>query len=209
MKKLAIIIGILFCTLASKAQEPWSVTLNIYGSYNFQDKVNLDDYYAIVNEGFQYGAGSEFFLVRNKSIELKYLRMDTEMPLFNKAGNQLNGGTDKGSVNYLLIGGNNYFGSNIDAKVLPFVGADIGIGIIDGQKSASTKFAWDAKLGIKIQTSDVMTLKLNVYIQSIISTFGSDYWVYPTGVVVDYTGYGNLFQFGVGCSICVDFNKKQ
>ncbi len=208
MKQIAAIACILFCSLAVKAQEPKSVTLNVYGGYTFKDKVIIEPYYAYVNEAFQYGGGLEFFAQRNKSLELKYLRMDTHIPVYNATGSKLNPGNDKGAVNYVLIGGNNYFGSSADAKVHPYAGADLGVGWISGQNGSSAKFAWDAKLGIKIKTSSAVSLKLQAYVQSIVATFGSDYWVTGGGAVVSYPNYVTLFQFGLGGAICFDFKKK-
>lgn len=206
MKQIFAITCILLSAFVVKAQEPHSVTLNVYGGYTFKDKVNLDNYYAYVGDGFQYGGGLEFFAQRNKSIELKYLRMDTDTELYGALNAPLNKGYEKTAINYIMIGGNNYI--ETDSKVMPFFGADLGVGIISGENNSATKFAWDAKLGIKIQSNSKMTIKLNTYVQSIISTFGSDYWVTGGGAVVSYPNYATLFQFGLGGAICFDFRKK-
>ncbi len=74
MKKLFLIISILTFSFALKAQEEGSALINAYGSYNFPDKVHIDNGYFQIPSGFQWGVGLEVFAVKNKSIELKYLR---------------------------------------------------------------------------------------------------------------------------------------
>ncbi|MHC1778002.1 MAG: hypothetical protein AB9834_21555 [Lentimicrobium sp.] len=208
MKKIVLIVSIFMSALAMQAQ-PGTISLNLDAGYTFGSTVNFDALYTEVEGAFQYGGGIEYFADFNKSMELKYLRMDTHFPLFTDGGVQLN--TDeasKGSVNYILLGGNSYFGSDLDAKVIPFGGLGAGVGILGIDGSTATKFAWDAKLGVKIKTSSVVSFKLQAYLQSIISTFGSDVWVGAGGYAYVVPDYATLWQFGLGGVVCFDFQKK-
>ncbi len=208
MKYFLIFFLVTIFSHSIQAQSPQSFTLNVYGGYNFQDKVNFDAAYANVNDGFQYGGGLEYFVQRNQSIELKYLRHDTKFPLYIPGGVQVNKTNDKGALNYILLGGNYYFANSTQAKAIPFFSGSVGIGIIEGQNNSATKFAWDIKGGVKILASPSFSFKLQAYLQSIISTFGSDYWVTAGGAVVSVADYASIFQFGLGGAICFDFKKK-
>jgi hypothetical protein len=52
------------------------------------------------------------------------------------------------------------------------------------------------------------SFKLNAYLQSVFSTFGTDYWHTWYGVVA-LPDYVTLLQFGLGGAVCFDFPKKQ
>ena len=209
MKCLVVLSTVLFFATNLNAQEPKSIALNLYGGYNFKDKVKFDASYGYVNEAFQYGAGLEYFPSRNKSIELRWLSMGTEFPFHAANGTQLNTGKDEGSINYILIGGNTYFGSDPKAKAMPYIGAGLGVGILALKEgSSSTEFAWDAKLGVKIKTSSAVSVNLHAYVNYIVSAVGYDYYYYPGWGTTAFTDYASIFQFGLGGAICFNFKKK-
>ncbi len=207
MKKLTLITTIIFCAIFAHAQ-PGTISLNLDAGYTFQSRVNFDAAYTEVQGAFRYGGGFEYFADFNKSMELKYHRMDTYFPLYTKAGVRINSDNDyKGSVNYILLGGNTYFGDGLDAKVQPYGGLGLGVGILSVNSNNATKFAWDAKLGVKIKTSSVVSLKLEAYMQSIVSTFGTDVWVGYGGYAYAVPDYATLWQFGFTGIVCFDFHK--
>src|SRR4030095_4403442 len=209
MRGLFFLGTVFLLAIGLNAQEPKSLSLNLYGGYNFKDKVNFDASYGYINEAFQYGAGLEYFPARNKSFELRWLGMGTEFPFHGPSGTQLNVGKDKGSINYILLGGNSYFGSDPKAKALPYIGAGLGVGILalkDG--NSETHFAWDAKLGVKIKTASAVSINLHAYVQSIIAAVGYDYYYYPGWGTTAFTDYASIFQFGLGGAICFNFKKK-
>ena len=209
MKRFILLFAVFLFSIILKAQQTNSLLLNLYGGYAFKDKVDFDGFYGYVDEAFEYGGGLEYFPQTNKSIELRYLRMDTHFPLYGPADTHLNSGHDKGSVNYILIGGTNYFSTgSADAKAMPYFGAGVGVGILsikDG--NSSTKFAWDAKLGIKQKTASAVSINVHAYVQFVISAVGSDYYSYP-GYAVAVPDYASLFQFGLGGALCFNFKKK-
>jgi opacity protein-like surface antigen len=194
--------------MSLNAQTSRSVSLNVYGGYTFQERVKFDAAYTDVQDGFQWGGGLEFFPSFNKSIEIKYLRMDTKFPLYGPTGTKLNAGFDDGSIQFIMLGGNNYISTGSNSKSTPFFGLSVGVGIVGVEDESATKFAWDAKAGIKINTSSSVSFKLHAYIQSVISSFGSDFWVTGGGSVVAVPDYATIFQFGLGGAVSLDFRKK-
>jgi hypothetical protein len=206
MRKFLLLASIIICTITIQAQ-PGTISLNLDAGYTFGSKVNFDAAYTEVQAAFRYGGGIEYFADFNKSITLKYHRMDTQFPLYWQNGDPINSDKDnKGSVNYILVGGNSYFG-DMDAKAQPYGGLGLGVGIIGVNDNTATKFAWDARLGVKIKTASVAAIKLEAYMQSIISTFGSDVWIGYNGVAYAVPDYATLWQFGLTGIICLDFKR--
>ena len=206
MKKILLITSFVLGILTLQAQ-PGTISLNLDAGYTFQDKVNFDAAYTEIQAGFRYGGGIEYFADFNKSITLKYHRMDTHFPLYRQNGQQINSDKDsKGSVNYILLGGNTYFG-NMDAKARPYGGLGLGVGVLGVNDNTATKFAWDARLGVKIKTPSVVSLKLEAYMQSIISTFGSDVWIGYGGYAYAVPDYATIWQFGFSGILCFDFKR--
>lgn len=206
MKNYRLLPVVFLFTFFAQAQTSNSFLLNLYGGYAFQDKVEYDDTYGYVEDGFEYGAGLEYFFIDNSSVELKYNRLDTKLPLYGPLGNQINAGDDKGAINYILVDYTHYFNAGSD-KLLPYLGAGAGVAILETPQSGSgTYFAWEAKLGVKITTSSPISINLNAYLQSMSAAVGNSYyWTYIG--VVGVTDYVSTYQFGLGATLSYDFSK--
>lgn len=208
MKKLMMIMAIALVAFKANAQDPNSISLNVYGGYTFTDRVRLDASYTDVKGAFEWGGGLEYFLHRDNSIELRYRRMATNTPLYGPAGNQLNKDNDESSAQFILLGGNRYFSSGIGDRTMPFIGGGLGVAIFNGPENSRTSFAWDFQAGIKVRTQKALAFKLHAYVQSAISQFGNDYWYYPGWGTVAVADYAHLFQFGLGGAVVLDFRRK-
>lgn len=207
MKKVLLITGFLLCIAAIHAQ-PGTISLNLDAGYTFHDEVQFDAAYTDVEAAFRYGGGIEYFMDFNKSIQLKYHRMDTYFPIYKPSGELWSTDSDnKGSVNYILLGWNSYFNPDDEAKINPYGGLGLGVGVIGVNDNTATKFAWDARLGVKIKTPSVVSLKVEAYMQSIISTFGSDVWIGYGGYAYAVPDYATLWQFGFTGILCFDFQR--
>lgn len=191
--------------MGMQAQDARSFSLNLYGGYNFSDDLDYDGYRATVEDGFQYGAGFEYFFSTNNSVEVKYLRADTKIPFYGPAGNQLNAGDDKGAFNYVLADYTHYFdtGSNL----LPYLGAGAGVGIVETPQSGSgTYFAWDVKGGVKIKTASLVSVNINAYLESMSAAVGNSYYWTSFGPV-GVEDYVSTFQFGLGAVLSFNFKN--
>lgn len=206
MKKYNLLFVVFLFSIFATAQQSKSILLNLYGGYTFSDKVEYDNTYGYVEDGFEYGIGLEYFFIENSSVELKYNRLDTKLPLYGPFGTQLNAGDDKGAINYVLLDFTHYFTTGAD-KVLPYLGAGAGVAILETPQSGNgTYFAWEAKLGIKITTSSPLSINLNAYLQSMSAAVGNSYyWTYYG--IVGATDYVSTYQFGLGASLSYDFTK--
>ncbi|MDP5199789.1 outer membrane beta-barrel protein [Flavobacterium sp. DG2-3] len=215
MKKYLLLTVVFSFSLTLSAQSAQSFLLNLYGGYTFSDKVDFDRSYARVEDGFEYGIGLEYFIMDNASVELKYNRLDTKMPLYTKIaldggiapGTQVNAGDDKGAINYILADYTYYFGAS-SQKALPFLGAGLGVAILESPNSGNgTYFAWEVKAGVKVKTNSPLSINLHAYLQSMSAAVGYDYyWDYYWGPV-EVADYASTFQFGLGAAISYDFSK--
>ncbi|AWK05765.1 hypothetical protein HYN56_16600 [Flavobacterium crocinum] len=216
MKKYHLLVVFFLFSLAVSAQGSQSFLLNLYGGYTFSDRVDFDSSYAKVEDGFEYGIGLEYFIMDNASVELKYNRLDTNMPLYTKVplnegsispGTQVNAGDDKGAINYILADYTYYFGSS-SQKALPFLGAGAGVAILETPRSGNgTYFAWEIKGGVKVKTNSPLSINLHAYLQSMSAAVGYDYyWDYYWGPVA-VNDYVSTFQFGLGFSLSYNFSK--
>ncbi|MBC7846111.1 MAG: hypothetical protein H7Y10_06440 [Flavobacterium sp.] len=210
MKKLLLITGFFFSALGANAQNQGDIGLDFYGGYTFGDKIYNNSSYVEIQDAFQYGAGLEFYVRNTKSIELKYLRMDTKTPIYAPTVanplqiTQANVGNDSSAINYILIAGNNYFQTS-NPSLVPFAGLGIGVGWASGDQSTSARFAWDVKAGVKIKASDVVSVKLQAYFQTIWGSYGSETYYYPGWGTVTYPNNSSLYQFGLGAALAFDF----
>jgi hypothetical protein len=207
MKQLLLISGIVLCSVTLRAQTG-TISLNLDAGYNFGATVHFDPAYAKPQAAFQWGGGFEYFTFDDQSVELKYLRSATTFPLYSDVGGvPLNADADCGSVNYILLGWNKYFGNDPEGKVNPYGGLGLGVNILDVNSNSSTKFSWDAKIGVKIKTSSAVSIKLQGYLQHTISAAGTDMW-YGWYGAYPVTDYASLWQFGLGGVLCFDFKRK-
>jgi hypothetical protein len=201
MKKVIYAL-IFFLSLGSaSAQKTNSIVLNIYGTYIFQDEIDLDQFSAVAEKGIQYGGGLEFYMDGSRSFELKYLRQDFAIPLYAPSGTQLNEQTDEGSINYIILSGTNYFGGISNSSARPFFGFGIGVAVLDSKEGGNTtKTAFDLKLGLYIPTGGRVPFKLHSSLQTVFAAVGSDYFVGAGGPIA-VPDYATLLQFGFGAGL--------
>lgn len=184
------------------AQDRGSIVLDIHGTYTFSNNVNFDYGHINVGDGFTYGAGLEFFPQKSSSIELKYLRLDTQMTV-EARGTDFNGYRGDGAFNYILVGGNHYFDNGNNA--VPYLGGGLGMAIVEGPFGGSdTNFAWEIKGGVKIKTASIVSVSLQANLISTVTPAGSDtYWGYWGPVAIQ--DYAYSYQFGLGAIIGFNF----
>jgi len=202
-----LLVAFLFTSIII-AQDKGSFTGNVYGGYTFSSRINFDYGHATIGEGFEYGAGLEFFPIKSSSLEIKYLRMDTSLLVYKSNGDRLGSSftDDKAAINYIVLGGNHYFDRG--KKVTPYLGAGIGIAILENPNHDSdTNFVWEIKGGVKIKTASIVSIGLQASLKSMF--VNTDYGSYIGGYWVPNTGsnYGTSFQFGLGAVVGFNFKK--
>ena len=100
---------------------------------------------------------------------------------------EINVGDDNSAINYILIGGNNYFQTG-NPSVKPFYGLDLGcgLGIRRSKHQCTLVLLGIVKAGVKIKASDVVAVEIQGYFQTIWASYGVDTYYYPGWGTVDY-----------------------
>ena len=209
MKLLLVFLTVFLTASTVHAQRTGATVLNVYGGYTFKDKIDFDGFYGYVDEAIQYGGGLEYFAHRTRSVEIKYVRMDTHFPLYANGGTKLNEGRDDGAISYLMIGGNNYFGGSSESKVSPYAGAGLGVGFISIKDGGdATEFAFEFKLGMRVNTTSAVSYKFQAYFQSMLAAVGSDFY-YGGGGVIAVPDHKSVNQFGLTAVLSFDFSHAK
>jgi hypothetical protein len=201
-----IILGIIFIAGIASLASAQNIRLNGYAAYVFDD--NVDSYYdpnnyydGQINGGFQWGASLEYVIQDTKGIELKYLRRDATAPMtYYKNGVQNK--TFDIALNYILLGGSNYFKTG--GKVEPYAGASIGMCIVTlknasaGSDNTATKFAWGLKLGTNIWATDKVGIKLQADLISAVQSAGGSFYFGTGGSGAGIGVYSTMYQWVLG-----------
>lgn len=189
--------------------------VNGFTLYAFDDRV--DSYYSSseyfngkIKGGFQWGGGLEYMMAPVQSIEISYLRLDSNAPIeYYDQGIQF---TDFDvATNYILVGSNRYFPTG--GKIEPYAGAQLGVGIIsvsnpeNRRSDTATKFAWGLKAGLNIWASDNVGLKIQTGLNSIVQGAGGGFYFGPGGGGIGVNTYSTFYQFYIGGGLTFSTGK--
>lgn len=198
MKKIYALIVLLFAVIAAHAQP--SVTLLTFGGYTFADKFTTEYGYGKVQDGFQWGTGLEFGLAETAAVELIYQNLKTDGYYDAAIGSQKNGTV---GVNYAMIGGTKY--APVNDKISGFGSLDLGVGWFNPSASlateGATKFAWGGRLGVRIQTSEKVSLRLHAQLLSPVQWAGGGLYFGTGGAGAGVSTGSTIYQFNLGGSL--------
>jgi len=221
--KLRLYIPILLLTIlfsyAGYAQK--QLRLNAYSAYACADNHvssmynSYGAYYeGSVEGGYQWGGGLEMLVGPTKGIELKYLRQDAigSMNSYNSIGIGTKPEDLDIAINYILLGGTNYF--KVNEKVEPFAGGGIGMAVIAIKNPTAAiedptkeKFAWNIKLGSNIWLSEKVAVKLQAELVSPVQAFGGGFYVGTGGASAGVSGGSTFYQFTFGGGLVFNVGK--
>lgn len=183
--------------------------INGYTFYAFDDKVDsyyssTEYFYGKIKGGFQWGGGLEYMMAPVQSVELSYLRLDTEAPMtyYDKTLGDVRSTNFETATNYILIGSNRYFPSG--GKAEPYAGLQAGVGILNiknpesGRSDTATKFAWGIKAGVNLWASEKVGLKLQAGLNSVVQAAGGGFYFGTGGGGAGISTYSTFYQFYVG-----------
>lgn len=217
---ISIIGNYAFSQIAMRAtskpvQSGPEIRLNLYSFYAFDDKV--DSYYSkteyfngTIKGGFEWGGGLEFMMDPHQGIEISYLRLESNAPMTYYNNGVKNTTFDLAS-NYVMLGGNRYFGGN--DKVEPYGGLQAGMAIFNvenpenGRSDNATKFAWGAKLGLNIWASDRVGLKMQAGLLSAVQAAGGGFYFGTGGGGAGISTYSTFYQFNIGGGLTFRMGK--
>ncbi|MEX1132531.1 MAG: hypothetical protein WEC15_04835, partial [Flavobacteriales bacterium] len=189
-----------FLASASFAQ----VKLNGFSGYTFQDKFNLSGNSGglsysegVIGDGALYGGGFEVEIRKNKSIELFYQTQKTEGFLNNGV---FQSATYDVSAHYVMIGGLGY--QPFSTAVSGYGGINAGAGFLTGD-AAATKFAFGGKLGLLLNLSSTVGIKLGGQIMSPVQSIGGGFYFGTGGAGAGVSSYSSIYQFSFTGGLCI------
>jgi opacity protein-like surface antigen len=194
------------------------IRFNAFSGYVFDDN-HVDSYYdptsyydGSIQGGYQWGGGLELMLAPTKGIEFKYLRQDCVAPMEYYDNGVKNKNFNLG-INYLLLGGTNYF-RGTGEKVEPFAGAGLGMAIINVKNTESNssdttkdKFAWNIKLGTNVWINERIGLKLQTQLLSAVQSVGGSFYFGTGGAGAGMATYSTMYQFELGGGLVFKLGK--
>ena len=180
------------------------VKLNGFGGYTFQDRFNLGGSYngysyseGVLGEGAHFGGSIEFELRPNKSIELLYQTQSTQGYL---RGGGFDFPANDVSVHYLMLGGLGY--QPLSEVVSGYGGINLGGALLGGDASA-TKFAIGGKLGLLVNLSSTVGIKMGAQVMSMVQGLGGGFYFGTGGSGAGVSTYSSVYQFGLTGGLCI------
>jgi hypothetical protein len=183
--------------LLGGAAHAQTLRLNGYGGYTFKDRFNLSGSYngysynnGAINASAHFGGGLEVLVTETKGFEIFYQNQPTT--------GYLEYGPVKRetpvSANYLMLGGVGYapFGDRVSG----YGGLGIGAGWFTSDFGSGTKFAWGARLGLMINFTESVGIKLGTQLFSPVQGTGGGLYFGTGGVSAGVSPYSTVYQFG-------------
>jgi hypothetical protein len=209
MKK-GLLFSLCLCCMFGVSLAQSSIELIPQGGYTFADKVNFDNSFGRINEGFNYGGSLQFNFNRHIGIEFMYNRMDVPAEIYNYGAvpgdaplYQTNAG-----INYVMAGPVSSFPlPNSPANL--FFGADLGAAFFSPSPndfSSNVKFAYGFQFGTNIYIDPRVGIRLSGRLLGVAPTNGYYFggWGYPGG----YYGYHpGIVQFGFNVGIIIGLGQ--
>jgi opacity protein-like surface antigen len=200
MKKLLISSVILFMAATGFSQH---LSLNLYGGYDFRDKINFGNAYAYINGGGIYGASLEGVNAQGTGVELLYQYQRTHVPVYSYPGNQQLNSNTTATISTILLNFEQYMTNN--PNIQPYGGIGLGAAIITASTNSS-KFAWDLKAGVKIKAGSGIGVKIGAQLLGAAQATGTGFYSPGFGYpAYPYTTYATILQFGFTGGLVFDF----
>ncbi|MCB0794199.1 MAG: hypothetical protein KDB88_05635 [Flavobacteriales bacterium] len=204
-KQLLVVSALALLCVESSAQ----FRFNAFGGYTFQDRFNLGGSYlgyqyqeGRVKDAPHFGGGFEFMTGKNTAIELYGQYQPTEGYLRTTF---LEYGPYEVNATYIMLGGMRY--QPFSPAVSGYGGLSIGMAIMGGDGS-STKLAWGGKLGIMVNASETVGIKLGGQLLSPIQGAGGGLYFGTGGASAGVSTYSTIYQFGFTGGLSIAFGGK-
>jgi opacity protein-like surface antigen len=197
MKKVYALIIVLCAAIAVKAQP--TITLLTFESYTFADQFDTEYGNGKIQDGFQWGAGLEFGLAETAAVELIYQNLKTDA-YYQGFDGRYDG---KVGINYAMLGGTKY--APLNDKVSGFGTVDMGVAWSNPDSSLEsesyTKFAIGGRLGVRVQTSEKVSLRLHAQLFSPVQWAGGGFYFGTGGSGAGVSTGSTIWQFNLGGSL--------
>lgn len=197
MKRLSLLAAALFAASFLMAQP--TITLLTFESYTFADKFDTQYGTGKIQDGFQWGLGLEFGLAETAAVELIYQNLKTDA-FYQGIDARYDG---KVGINYALVGGTKY--APLNDKIAGFGTFNMGVAWSSPDESLAsesvTKFAIGGRLGVRISTSERVSLRLHAQLLSPVQWAGGGFYFGTGGSGAGVSTGSTIYQFNLGGSV--------
>ncbi|MEQ1587672.1 MAG: hypothetical protein ABL895_17430 [Cyclobacteriaceae bacterium] len=198
MKKGILLAGIVLAMATAVWAQP-SITLLTFESYTFPDKFETEYGTGKIQDGFQWGGGLEFGLSETTAVELIYQNLKTDA-YYQGFDGRYDG---KVGINYAMLGGTRY--APVNDKISGFGTLDLGAAWSNPDPSLAsesvTKFAIGGRLGVRIQGSEKVSLRLHAQLFSPVQWAGGGFYFGTGGSGAGVSTGSTIWQFNLGGSL--------
>lgn len=198
MKKILFLGGLVLVLSTAAFAQP-TVTLLTFESYTFADQFDTEYGTGKIEDGFQWGGGLEFGLSETMAVELIYQNLTTDVS-YQGFDRRYNGSA---VINYALLGGTRYM--PVNEKISGFGTFNAGVGWINPDESLEsenvTKFSLGGRLGVRIQTSEKISIRLHGQLLSPVQWAGGGFYFGTGGSGAGVSTGSTIWQFNLGGSV--------
>jgi hypothetical protein len=198
-----MILGLLFMSAAVASWAQPTITLLTFESYTFADQFDTEYGPGKISDGFQWGLGIEVMAKENSAFELIYQNIKTDAYYtgwYNNGERRFEGTV---GINYAMVGGTRY--KPFNEKVSGFGSFDLGAAWMNPssslESSSVTKFAWGGRLGVRISTSEKISLRLHAQVLSPVQWAGGGVYFGSGGTGAGVSTGSTIYQFNLGGSV--------
>lgn len=198
MKKLFFIsIAVLLIQIQGSAQ---SIGLFGGGGYTFGDDFDTEFGYGRVNESGHWNAGVLFNINEAYGIKLSFQQQPTTGSIYDYIY-----GTGSGDLNisYIMAAGQRYMPFSDVAK--GYFGIELGMAIFGSPEANQDveKFAWGAGLGVELNPSPVIGIRIGGQMLVPVQAFGGGFYVGTGGSGAGVSTFSTLWQFGFNGALVI------
>lgn len=198
MKKIFVLAGLILFGASMAWAQP-TVTLLTFESYTFADQFDTEYGTGKIEDGFQWGGGLEFGMSETMAVELIYQNLTTDVS-YQGFDRRYNGSA---VINYALLGGTRYL--PVNEKISGFGTFNAGVGWINPDESLAsesvTKFSLGGRLGVRIQTSEKISIRLHGQLLSPVQWAGGGFYFGTGGGGAGVSTGSTIWQFNLGGSV--------
>lgn len=205
--KTHVLVSIVLCVvLLTVVDECYSqaASINIFGGYTFQDKVNFQSGYGVIEDGGHWGGSVEVAIRDYVSAEVLYQRQDTRAVLYGPLR------SEQGdlAINYIMVGGVKY--ASVGGPVSPYGGLAGGIGIFEGKDFSTSnvvRFSFGLKLGALFNISEKIGIRVQAQMMTPVQGAGGGFYFGTGGTGASISTYSTVYQFGFTGGLQYKLNK--
>jgi hypothetical protein len=212
--KIRSLLALSAASLLAGGLSAQNVRINLFSGNTFQDKFPIGGSYyyggytytyseGVIEESAHFGGSIEFDVRRNKAVELLYQNQPATV-YYRGSSSLLEDYKYDVSINYIMLGGVNY--APFSDKVKGYGGLNLGCAFMTGDAQA-TKFAWGGKLGLQIDMSPSVGLKLGAQLLSPVQWTGGGVYFGTGGASAGVTMGSSIYQFGLTGGLCFNLAR--